>query len=283
MPVYLFHGEMEPLIENGSTANRMIPEQTDSNQVVAPAKDQRAPGVLRGQVWLTIQTWQAQQLVRGRNGTPEKPAITGLVGFANQLRMIWQAARNDDPYADWWLIKVHEALDSARQLIKQRQTELDARFDQMTAMEVTVAASSRPYRVPLRFANPYAYRGARLIAEYDTLVRTVLTGTHIGLFDGETSDGLLKPCTRKIRGVFALPQNYRSLGIDRETVRTGTGKAARAAELMGDVPDDVIRGEHRAPFAPRYVQFPKGFAAHIGLTPIVESQSATSETKNDDV
>jgi hypothetical protein len=29
-------------------------------------------------------------------------------GFADRLRVIWQAARNDDPYADWWLIKVHE-------------------------------------------------------------------------------------------------------------------------------------------------------------------------------
>ena len=263
-------------------ANPMIPEPIDATQASTSTEDQRSPGVLRGQVWLTIQTRQAQQLVRGRNGTAEKPAITGLVGFANQLRVIWQAARNDDPYADWWLIKVHETLDGARQLINKRQTEVDARLDQMTAMDVVVAESLRPYRVPLRFANPYAYRGARLIAEYDTLVRTVLTGMHIGLLDSETSDGLLKPCTRRMRGVFAQPQNYRSLGIDREAVHKGTGKAARAAESMGIVPDDVLRGERRAPLAPRPMQFPKGFAAHIGLTPIAESQSTPSETKNDD-
>lgn len=260
----------------------MISEQTDSTQTPTSTDDQNGPGVLRGQVWLTIQTWQAQQLVRGRNGRPDKPAIMGLVGFADRLRMIWQAARNDDPYADWWLIKVHEALESASQLITTQQKELDARFDQMTAIEVTVAASSRPCRMPLRFANPYAYRGARLIAQYDTLVRTVLTGTHIGLLDSEISDGLLKPCTRKIRGAFALPQNYRALGIDREAVHKGTGKAAQAAERMGVVPDDVLRGERRAPLAPRPMQFPKGLAAHIGLTPIAESQSTLSETKNDD-
>ena len=128
----------------------MIPEQFDSTQAPTSAEDQSGPGVLRGQVWLTIQTRQAQQLVRGRNGTPEKPAITGLVGFANQLRVIWQAARNDDPYADWWLIKVHETLDRTRQLIKKRQTEVDTALDQMTSMDVVVAESSRPYRVPLR-------------------------------------------------------------------------------------------------------------------------------------
>ena len=44
-----------------------------------------APGALRGQVWLTVQTRQAQRLIRGRNGNANKPAIIGLVGFADRL------------------------------------------------------------------------------------------------------------------------------------------------------------------------------------------------------
>ena len=260
----------------------MMPEHTESTQASTSTEDQRGPGVLRGQVWLTIQTRQAQQLVRGRNGTAEKPAITGLVGFANQLRVIWQAARNDDPYADWWLIKIHETLDSVRQLINQQQTALAAQLDQMPAMEVVVAESSRPYRVPLRFANPYAYRGAQLIAAYDTLVRTVLTGIHVGLFDRETTDGLLKICTHKMRSAFALPQSYRFLGIDREAIQKGIGKSAQAVELMGVVPDDIMSGARRAPLVPRHVPFPKGSADHIGLTPLSSPPSNVSETKNDD-
>jgi len=163
LPACPFCGEMEPLAENGSMTT-MAPSQFDSTQAPTAAEDQSGPGVLRGEVWLSIQSWQAQMLVRGRNGTVEKPAITGLVGFATRLRVIWQAARNDDPYAHWWLIKVHESLDSARQMINKRQTELNTLLDQMAALDVVVAQSSRPYRVPPRFANPYAYRGARLIA-----------------------------------------------------------------------------------------------------------------------
>ncbi len=260
----------------------MAPEQFDSTQAAASAEDQRGPGVLRGEVWLSIQTRQAQMLVRGRNGSAEKPAITGLVGFAAQLRVIWQAARSDDPYADWWLLKVHDTLDSARQLISKRQLALDTLFNQMKAMEVIVAQSSRPCRVPLRFANPYAYRGAQLIAGFDALVRAVLTGAHVGLFDSEAADAVLRPCARKIRGVFALPQAYRFLGIDREAVRAGTGRAAEAIERMGIVPDDVMNGGHRAPLAPRNVQFPKGSADHFGLTPTSKAESTCSETKNDD-
>ena len=67
-------------------------------------------GALRGEVWLTVQSHHAQRLILGRAATLEKPAIVGLVGFADRLRVIWNAARADDPYADWWLIKIDEAL-----------------------------------------------------------------------------------------------------------------------------------------------------------------------------
>ena len=62
---------------------------------------------------LTLETRQAQRMVKGRPGTADKPAIMGLIGFANRLRVIWHGARADDPYADWWLVKVHDALDVA--------------------------------------------------------------------------------------------------------------------------------------------------------------------------
>ena len=69
----------------------------------------------------------------------------------------------------------------------------------MTAMEVTVAASQHPCRFYLQFANPYAYRGAQLVSEYDRLVCTALTARHIGLLEGLLDlvpvEGLMgKPC-----------------------------------------------------------------------------------------
>ncbi|MCP4430254.1 MAG: DUF1845 domain-containing protein, partial [Gammaproteobacteria bacterium] len=104
-------------------------------------------GALRGQAWLTVQTRQAQRLIRGRNGTTDKPAIIGLVGFADRLRLIWQAARNDDPYADWWLIRIHEAIEQARALVNRSQSKIDEQLAQSPAVGVRVAASLRPYRL----------------------------------------------------------------------------------------------------------------------------------------
>jgi len=238
-----------------------------------------APGALHGQVWLTLQTHQAQQLINGREGTPDKPPIIGLTGFANRLRVIWQAARDDDPYADWWLIKVHEAIDATATLFRRRQAALNETLEQMTAMEVTVAASQHPVRVDLQFANPYAYRGAQLVAAYDRLVCTALTARHIGLLEGQACVAVQRACARKLRALFLIPQRYRLLKIDRETVRTAMGRSAEARQRMGDLPADILSGEYQAPLVPRQVPFPTGLAGHVGLPPA--SNAPRSDDKND--
>ena len=66
---------------------------------------------LQSEIYLTLQTRHAQALVRGRN-VPGKPLIVGLVGFADRLRLIWTGAKQNDPYADWWLIKIEDAINA---------------------------------------------------------------------------------------------------------------------------------------------------------------------------
>ncbi|MBZ0070660.1 MAG: TIGR03761 family integrating conjugative element protein [Gammaproteobacteria bacterium] len=247
------------------------------------ARVDAGPGALRGQVWLTVQTRQAQRLIRGRNGNADKPAIIGLVGFADRLRVIWQAARNDDPYADWWLVKVHEALERVHDLVKNEQAALDAQLEQLTALEVAVAESMKPFRIALQFANPYAYRGAQLIAEYDRFVRTLLTAHHVGLLTGATMEGSLNTCARKIRGAFAVPQGYHFLNVDRATLQQGTANASRARQVMGEVPDGVLNGAHQAPLAPRKVRFPEEAAKHIRLSPVDSAPKADIAAAVNDV
>ena len=241
------------------------------------------PGALRGQVWLLIQTIHAQRLFKGRVASAEKPIIIGLVGFANRLRVIWQGARNDDPYADWWLIKIHEGIEIAAEYVRNGQMELVKQLEQMNALEIDVASSQRPYRVPLKFANPYAYRGAKLLGEFDKLVCLALTARHIGLLDSKASEDVLKASARKVRAVFMIPQSYRLLKINREQVRKAMGRSHEARQLMGEVPDDVLNGEHRAPLVPRKLEFPSGFSRNVNLHPATSVANTTPhKNKNDD-
>jgi len=240
------------------------------------------PGVLQGQVWLSVQTQQAQSLIHGRKAILGKPAIIGLVGFADRLRIIWLAARRDDPYADWWLIQVHEAIESASASIRREQAKLDNRLEQMRGMEVTVAASRRPYRIQLQFANPYAYRGAQVLSEYDRLICTALTVRHIGLLDGATYRQIQESCARKLRALFLIPQGYRLLKIDRESVHLNKGRSSEARQVMGAVPEDILSGERLAPFAPRKVNVPRGISAAMGLHPASLPAMHSPDSENDD-
>ena len=192
-----------------------------STEQIPSLNPQPTLGALRGQAWLTVQTRQAQRLIQGRNGSEEKPAIVGLVGFADRLRLIWHAARNDDPYADWWLIKIHEAIEQARAFIRQSQSEIDEKLTQSSAIEVETAESLRPYRIPLQFANPYAYQGAHLIGEYDTLVRTLLSGCHVGLLDRASSEQV-----RSTRGSSYPRDLCASPGLSISGYRSGIGSPA---------------------------------------------------------
>jgi integrating conjugative element protein (TIGR03761 family) len=215
-----------------------------------PGTAQHVPGKLRGEVWLTVQTHIAQGLILGRAATADKPAILGLLGFADRLRVIWNAAGADDPYADWWLIKIDEALEYARNRIKSEQAALDAIIEMQSALQIQVAASAEPYRIALKFANPYAFWGAQLIGEFDQVARTVLTAKYVGLLTSTAAHRSLQICTGPIRTLFAVPQGYRPLAIDRDSMN-GDGKAVRdAVDVMGELPPTVLSGERKATLTP---------------------------------
>ncbi len=214
------------------------------------------PGALRGEVYLSIQTRQAKRLIYGRADTLDKAAIIGLVGFADRLRLIWQAASQDDPWADWWLIKIDAALTKARESIRTGQAELEVCLKKLAALEISVATSQKPFRIALKFANPYAYRGAQMIAAFDELARTLLTCRHVGMLSNKLTESVLNEHSHAIRGVFTIPQGYQLLGVNREGVRQGTEQAATAAQLMGLVPAAVLSGQQAAALTPKKIKTP---------------------------
>jgi len=232
--------------------NPISPESECPSSV--SSAENRAPGVLRGEVWLTVQSHHAQRLILGRAATVEKPAIVGLVGFADRLRVIWNAARADDPYADWWLIKIDEALQRARSRIKREQAALDECIEQRSALQIEVVTTTKPYRVALNFANPYGYWGAHLIAEFDTTARTILTAKHVGLISTNLAEQSLHGCAGAIRSLFAVPLGYRVLRIDRTAVKAGGKTAKQAADFMGELPQAVLLGEKLAALTPHKAQ-----------------------------
>ena len=200
-------------------------------------------GALQGEVWLTVQTYQAQSLIRGRRSSEGKSAIVGLIGFADRLKGLWQAVRFDDPYADWWLIKVEEAIAASRSQLQQVQEQLEALPALHNGIEFGIAKSSQPQRVSLQFANPYAFRAAQMLAEFDQMQCAVMTFRHLGVDLPATLEEQVNASGRWVRRVFAVPQGYHSLGVCRDDLRQHTARAEKARDQMGELPQEILSGE----------------------------------------
>ena len=227
--------------------------------------------MLRGGATLTLQTLQAQRLVKGRDYTAEKPAIMGLFGFANLLRSIWHGARADDPYADWWMLKVHDALELAAQALIGAEQDIATRFQAMGSIEVAVPVSTKPARITLNFSNPYAFRAARLVSLYDGLVRSLLSARHVGLLTHDEAEQALHLGGRQVRRTLQSPVGYRYTGVTRPDIEQETATALQAREAMGKLPEDVRAGTRRAPYAPSTFVPTSTAAGQMSLRPRPDS------------
>ena len=206
-------------------------------------------GAIRSEVWLTIQTKETQQLLRGR-AVPGKPRIAGLFGFADRLRLIMHAAEQDDPYADWWLIKVDQSIDNTDVLIRQYEHSLSDIYGEMEALRIVPLESKDTFRIRLQFAVPAAYRGAALLSRFDRFTRDLFTARHVGLVNNARASEFLHSLKRRIRSTFNLPNAYRRSGLTRASFLQDDAVSERMKAYMGPLPGDVLLRERRSPWAP---------------------------------
>lgn len=199
---------------------------------------------------LVLQTHHAQLLVRGRD-VKDKPLISGLFAFADRMRLVWQAAEADDPFADWFLLKVFDAITTAEYRVEAEVKQLRVHLESSRTFHIAPTEVKDPFRLALRFTTPYSYRAARLLGEFDELVCQAFTARQIGTITDTKCEEALRTCAKRIRGVFSLPQRFRRLGIARSEKLVDEPIFERAETLMGAIPKDILTGARRAPLAPK--------------------------------
>ncbi len=220
---------------------------------------------IRTDVWLSLQTRYAQMLVRGRQ-LKGKPPIVGLLRFADALRVIWHAAAANDPYADWWLIKIHDRIASLNNLLDERLSQFESLTESTPAFQIAPVEAKEPFRIKISFATPYAYRAADLMTRFDRFATQALVCKHLGYIDTKSSKVMIHAAARKLRGLFALALGYRHLGIDRSDPLSFAPVAATARLYMGEPPKEVLEGTRRAKLAPEIKR-----STFSSVPPIVES------------
>jgi integrating conjugative element protein (TIGR03761 family) len=124
-------------------------------------------------------------------------------------------------------------------------------LEQVPGIDIRVAHSSKPLRVPLNFATPFGYMGAYLIADYDALVRAVFTANKLGLLQHTFTRPLLERHARAIRHAFGLVRCWKYCGVTRHDIRQNNQRAQNARATMGELPAVFLDRSKRPPHAPR--------------------------------
>jgi integrating conjugative element protein (TIGR03761 family) len=215
---------------------------------------------------MTLHTQDAYRMFTGRAADPASnaPAIPGGRRFAAVLKAIWYLSANDNPYADWILIRVYQSLSGIRSQMGQVIEAREAEFERLRrrGLALSVLASRSPVTVELGFRSPYGYATAEAIVEFDYHVRMVKTLVLKDRMSDEAGRAEIRAIGRGLRALFLEPIRWERnllreemLPLSRRDFLPGADEAARqrvraAVALFGELPRKVFTGEE----SPRHSQ-----------------------------
>lgn len=212
-------------------------------------------GSLRSTMELTLHTHHAARIWHGRTRTEAQPAIIGLSAFVSIMARMRRGSQQDDPYSDWWMIRVEEKLDDVK-------TRLEALKDQGSAvlarlprgMSVSENLSVQPVKLPIFISSQHGFLATYLLSDFDDLARQLLLAHHAALIDRPTMERWIKEGAHLLRSTFSLAQRYRFSGASRDDFAANNAVARSALERFGELPQDVLEGTRRPRFAPPIIR-----------------------------
>ncbi|EPC00566.1 hypothetical protein L861_06410 [Litchfieldella anticariensis FP35 = DSM 16096] len=209
-------------------------------------------GALRSKIELTLHTHHAVRLWHGRGVESGLPQIIGMRQFLLLAGKIKQNAAKDDPYADYWLLKLDDRLKHARIQLDQRLNQSHTLLEKLPAeLEVEENLNQQPMRIPVFTGGQHGWLALRLLIDFDRFVREVMLAHHVALIGRRQTDDLIRTGGHVLRSLCASPQKYPGFsGATRDDFAANNAKAREAIEKYGELPQDVLKGIRRSDFAP---------------------------------
>ncbi|MEX5685329.1 PFL_4669 family integrating conjugative element protein [Pseudomonas silesiensis] len=212
-------------------------------------------GSLRSAMSLTLHTHHASRIWHGRAPAEGKPGIVGLNGFVAIMNKLKRGAEQDDPYSDWWMLRIEEKLTTTKEQLQALRQQVDqALADVPPGLTLGENLNVQPVRLPLFVSSQLGFMAVYLLADYDDLARRLILAHHTALIDRSTLERWLNEGAHALRSLFSQAQQYHYSGTQRDDF-AGMNAAARAAiEKFGELPQAVLEGTRRSRFAPPMVR-----------------------------
>lgn len=227
--------------------------EDNADPVVMPNLVSKKPGALRTRGEVQLHTRLAHRLFYGRRRDDKKKIrpITGLVRFAINMNQINELASRDDPYADQVMLDVEKALIEAEELVQSNIVAVKDLLSDLDGITIKYNGSVEPVTVPLEFKTTYGFVAARLLYQYDKLVRMAQAAMHVGMMFEDDWGKVVRASGRKIRRAFGMSAGYRFSGVNRNDIAANNAAARAAKEKYGELPQSTLDGSKRGKYAPK--------------------------------
>lgn len=235
-----------PLNYEVNDMQRLETAAIDSQSAVKPAlSEHREKPYLTAESKLILHTYMAKSLFEGTWGYEH----FGLVQFAKATRSLWEASRDGDPYAEWYLLKIYDAIEKAKLSLKQQEKNIENQLQELRGFKIDLLKNPVPFELPLRFATPFAFMGAVLLEYFDYLNRQLYTLKRIGILP---KDELIPAqLMGELKSIFILASEWKYTRVTRKDIREDNQLAKKAKELLGEVPASILNKEIKFAFLPK--------------------------------
>ena len=212
-------------------------------------------GALRSDMQLTLHTHQASRIWHGRARSEDRAGIIGLNGFVSIMNKMKRGAEQDDPYSDWWMLRIEEKINDTKSGLQTLREQIDQVLaDVPPALSLGENLNVQPVKLPLFVGSQLGFLAVYLLADYDILARRLILAHHTALIDRHTMERWLDEGAHLLRSTFSLAQKYRYSGAQRDDFAANNAAARAAREKFGDLPQDVLEGTRRSRFAPPIIR-----------------------------
>ena len=201
---------------------------------------------------LLIYSSLAKRLVSGRKGnkTTRQYPIYGLLQFAGKVSIIWSDAKQGNPYALWYLVRMDRLLESNQEALTRYQQKLDSLANDDTGLTYQpVLGEAQSF--DMHFSTPYPWIAMRQIKQLDTLVLLGQTLNRVGLLPTAQFQIATLNIRRLITSGFNQTMEYRSFELTWEDLQSTSATAHQASQAMGMIPLNLFNGELQPAFNPQ--------------------------------
>lgn len=259
-PLYDRYIELEDRKERLENMRRQFDARKGAEAIVpteeARGMDQLGALVDDGVDQMTLHTKEAFRMFMGRMREPGKEAapIVGGKRVAAALRGLWLLTGNDNPYADWALLRHEQTIkEIEKRLARETREATELLAEQRKkGLNYSLLQSAEPKVLNLGYRSPYGYAVSSLIVDFDYYVRLQKTLARKNLRSDEQVRQSITEMTRFIRRVFNETTRF-DRWLTREEVRrlcradfvpeAGEEAAKRvefASGVFGTVPSEVF-------------------------------------------